>query len=320
MAAEKNEVTLGKKHVIIDCDPSADDALALMLAVSSPELSVEAVTAVSGVCHVSQSAKNALDILALCGRMDIPVAAGAGAPLKRAMVFDGKYCGSDGLSENHLKPSPVPLSEKNAVELMYECIQAHPGEISIISIAPMTNLAELFLKYPEIKDQICRIYTINGSYGVAPDKSRWNPRPSWNVAADPEAAKIVLESGVPVTAAGLDVTMQLDNSMAERLLAEGRPETSTMEFFRHAVAFNRRKGLEPYSLLVDSMAVAAAAKPELADCVKGKTAVCDQDGLMCGQTLFGVRGYLDSSASEIEAAYAFDFTTYINMFLERVFS
>ena len=209
------------KRVIIDCDPSADDALALMLAAASAELSLEAVTAVSGVCEVVQSARNALNILELCGRSDVSVAAGASQPLKRRLEFDGKYCGCDGLSETGLVPASSCLSRLPAVELIHRKLEEHPGEIYIISIAPMTNLAELLMKYPESRGQIAGIYTINGSYGVAPDKSSWNPRPSWNVRTDPEAAKYVIESGIPVTALGLDVTMRLENAMAERLMAEG---------------------------------------------------------------------------------------------------
>ena len=139
------------KRVIIDCDPSADDALALMLAAASPELSLEAVTAVCGVCDVRQSANNALKILELCGCSEIPVAAGASQPLKRKLEFDGKYCGCDGLSETELKPASSCLSELSASELLHQRLEAHPGEIYIISIAPMTNLAELLMKYPQSK-------------------------------------------------------------------------------------------------------------------------------------------------------------------------
>lgn len=308
------------KRVIIDCDPSADDALALMLAAASAELSLEAVTAVSGVCEVAQSARNALNILELCGRSDVSVAAGASQPLKRRLEFDGKYCGCDGLSETGLVPASSCLSRLPAVELIHRKLEEHPGEIYIISIAPMTNLAELLMKYPESREQIAGIYTINGSYGVAPDKSSWNPRPSWNVRTDPEAAKYVIESGIPVTALGLDVTMRLENSMAERLMAEGNKNGWAFQFLERAVAFNLKRGLEPYSLLVDAMAVAAAVRPEIAEYIHGKAAVSDQDGLMCGQTLFGVKGYADQWNSDVRAAYCFDFDIYIDLFLERVFS
>lgn len=202
------------KRVIIDCDPSADDALALMLAAASAELSLEAVTAVSGVCEVVQSARNALNILELCGRSDVSVAAGARPALKRRLEFDGKYCGCDRLSETGLVPASSCLSRLPAVELIHRKLEEHPGEIYIISIAPMTNLAELLMKYPESRGQDCRNLYHKRLLRRSADKSSWNPRPSWNVRTDPEAAKYVIESGIPVTALGLDVTMRLENAMA----------------------------------------------------------------------------------------------------------
>ena len=104
-----------------------------------------------------QSANNALKILELCGCSEIPVAAGASQPLKRKLEFDGKYCGCDGLSETELKPASSCLSELSASELLHQRLEAHPGEIYIISIAPMTNLAELLMKYPQSRSQIAGI-------------------------------------------------------------------------------------------------------------------------------------------------------------------
>ena len=324
---------------IIDCDPSADDAIALMLAVNSPELSLRAVTTVSGVCEAVDCAEHARQILKLCGRSDIPVYPGAGQPLRRKLEFDGTYCGADGLSETGLPPSGIFDSGKTAAAFLQEMLcraaceeagreKTAGGKIGtgkgstgwqIISIAPMTNLARLFLDCPEAKEQITSIITTSGSYGVAPDKHSWNPRPSWNMTVDPEAAKIVLESGVPVIAAGLDVTMQLQNSLIERLLREGDREKWQYRFLEHAVRFNRLHGLEPYSLLVDAMAVAAAVKPELLSVIRGKAAVCTDDGIFCGQTLFGTVGYLAKTASDVSAAYDFDFDGYGALLLDRVF-
>ena len=338
-------------HTIIDCDPSADDAIALMLAANSPELHLEGITTVSGVCEAADCAEHARQVLRLCGRTDVPVYIGARQPLKRTLEFDGAYCGADGLSETQLPPSGISDSGKTAADFLAdifggkwssseETVQISPSVckaaetsqkkqenqetqseqgVHIISIAPMTNLARLLLDFPEAAVSIASIITINGSYGVAPDKHRWNPRPSWNVCADPEAAKLVLESGVPVIAAGLDVTMQLQNSLVERLLRDGDREKWQYRFLERAIRFNRLHGLEPYSLLVDAMAVAAAVRPELLSVIRGKAAVCTDDGLFCGQTLFGTIGYLSKSESDVSAAYTFDFEGYAELLLERVF-
>ena len=107
---------------------------------------------------------------------------------------------------------------------------------------------------------------------------------------DPEAAKYVIESGIPVTALGLDVTMRLENAMAERLMAEGNKNGWAFQFLERAVAFNLKRGLEPYSLLVDAMAVAAAVRPEIAEYIHGKAAVSDQDRRCLGQKDMRING------------------------------
>lgn len=309
-----------KKRILIDCDPSADDAIALMLALRSPELCVEGITVVAGVCEVENCAENALKVLRMMGREDVPVALGAAQPLCRELIFDGKYCGPDGLSETALPPSGLSPVSEPAVEFLHRKLTEEEG-LHILSIAPMTNLAMLLRRYPEIKDRIASVITTSGSYGVAPDKRCWDPRPSWNIQTDPEAAKCVLESGIPVFALGLDVTTRLSNAITDRLLSEGNPDTPAYAFLERAAAFNRAHRLEPYSLLVDSMGAAAAAVPELAEMIEGQVLVCADDSLMCGQTLFGTKGYLlRGSRSQLSAARIFDFERYTDLLLERVFS
>lgn len=307
------------KHVIIDCDPSADDALALMLALPSPELKLLGITAVSGVCHVRQSTANAVKILELYGRTDIPVAAGAQQPLVHHLEFDQAYCGADGLSETGLPPAATPVHALPAALFIRECVRQHPGDIHIISTAPMTNIAMAFCMFPEIKKDICSIITSSGSYGVGQALHQRNPRPTWNILTDPEAAKIVMESGVLIEAVGFDISSRFSNPMVEELLAVGGPQRPAKEFFQRAVAFNQRNGLEPYSLLVDSVAVAYAIAPEIAKMTAGKVAVETKGELTRGQTIFGNIGYLDHMNSRIRAAYDFDQKRFIQLLAERVF-
>lgn len=307
------------KKVLIDCDPSVDDALAIMLALESKELQIEGITAVSGVCHVDLAAENALKILSLCGREDIPVAKGESQPLVRELIFDNKYCGEDGLSEVYLPSGNNKTVPEPAVMFLRRKIMEHPGEIHIISIGPMTNLARLLTEYPEVTEQIASIITISGSYGVAPDKSDWNPRPTWNVLVDPEAAKIVIESGILIQAAGFDVTGTLTDDMVERIFKEGNPQSEKYAFLKKAVDFNLRNGLKSYSLLVDSVAVAVAAVPELASFIEGKAAVETKGEVTLGQTLFGTKGYLDHKKSRVLAAYHLDKEKLTELLIARVF-
>ena len=389
-----------KKHLFIDCDPSADDALAIMLALRSPELLVEGITTAAGVCDVDRCTENARRVVAIMGRTDIPVVRGAAHPLSRHLTFDDAYCGADGLSETGLfearllssgnptpektesevllsgkmpfgkptfgKPAseqPLPeqtaagcrweseqtgfeepvskqlVSKEDAADFLHRKLNAREAlsdderdsgaRFHILSIAPMINLAMLLTRYPEDKARIASIVTTSGSYSVQPDRHHWNPRPSWNVKADPEAAKIVLESGIPVYAAGLDVTARLSNELMRRILAEGEKREKQggacanpfpLTFLKRAVRFNESHGLEPYSLLVDAMGAALCARPDLASFVHGKTAVCTDDGIMLGQTLFGTEGYLDQTESDVYAAESFDFDAFASLLLERVFA
>lgn len=311
---------MGIKNVMIDCDPSADDAIALILALHSPELNVAGITAVSGVCHVKQSTLNVLKILELCGRCEVPVAQGADQPFCHKMVFDSLYGGNDGLSETDLpEPSIIPCQQP-AAEFIISQVEKYAGNIHIISTAPMTNLALAMTLAPEIKHKICSIITSSGSYGVTLDLKHKNPRPAWNIANDPEAAKIVMESGVLIEAIGLDITSQFSNHMTDILLSDQKEfkQTPAKEFFQKAVRYNLLNGLDPCSLLVDSVAVAYAVQPEIAKMQEGKVAVETQGNLTRGQTLFGNEGYLDWMESKIKAAYEFDIPLFLKLLSERV--
>ena len=136
------------RKVIIDTDPSADDAVALMLAMASPELEILGMTAAFGVCDSARSIKNILKIQTLCGREEIPAVQGAEMPLVRRMEFDDAYCGCDGLSQTGL-PDPAKKKEPGeAWRFMAEMVKRFPGEVSIISLAPMTNLALMIQNDP----------------------------------------------------------------------------------------------------------------------------------------------------------------------------
>ena len=307
------------KNVIIDCDPSADDAIAIMLALASPELNVLGITTVSGVCHVDQSTENALKILELCGETQTPVARGAAQPLQRTMKFDAAYGGTDGMAEVNLPLPAVAVCEQPAVEFIIRKAMEYAGRLHIISTAPMTNIAAALTAVPELSEQVCSIITSSGSYGVAVDLTHKNPRPTWNICQDPEAAKIVMESGILIEAIGLDVSSRLHNHMTDILLAYGDKDKPSKALFRKAVSFNLKHGLEPYSLLVDSMAVAYATQPGIAKLVEGRVAVETKGELTTGQTLFGNCGYLDHMQSKCKAAYEFDQDAFVRLLSERVF-
>lgn len=306
-----------KKHVIIDCDPGADDALALMLALNSEELIIHGVTVVAGNRDVDKCAQNALKVLEHYKKTEIPVARGAEKPLKRSLCMDDIYSGRDGMAETFLPFNGTPTAKENAVDLIIETAKQYPGKLTIISTAPMTNLAEVLLKEPQLAKELASIITINGSYGVCRKEGIYNARREWNVSVDPEAAKIVLESGIPIWAMGVDVTGQLTNEIHDSLVQSGTSGTMPHRFLTDAKRFLATRGLEPAGLFVDAMAVAYAVDPQIAGFVNGKTAVETMGEITTGMTLFDNAGNFDNS-SDLNAAYHYDFKRLTELLACRV--
>lgn len=306
-----------KKHVIIDCDPGADDALALMLALNSEELIIHGVTVVAGNRDVDRCGENAMKVMEHYGRTDIPVAKGAEKPLKRTLCLDDIYSGRDGMAETFLPYQGTPCSGINAAALIIETASKYPGKLTVISTAPMTNLALAIRKDPDFTKNLASVITINGSYGVSRKEGWYNSRKEWNVCVDPEAAKLVLESGIPVWAMGVDVTGQLTNAVYENLVNSGIPGTMPYRFLTDAKRFLATRGLEPAGLFVDAMAVACAVEPEIARFVRGKAAVETAGELTTGMTLFDNVGNFNNS-SDLHAAFSYDFEKLTKLLACRV--
>ena len=204
-------------RVIIDTDPGIDDALALILAFASPEVSVEAITTVAGNVTVEQAARNA------CAILDVidphprpPVAVGAGHPLKKALRTAHDYHGEDGLggifrfrtTEGTPRyPEPRQLAApKNAPALIAELIDSAPGEIVLICIGPLTNVAMAILAAPERMAKVKEIVIMGGAIAVPGNVT---PGAEFNMHADPHAAEVAFTSGLPISLVPLDVTQQV---------------------------------------------------------------------------------------------------------------
>ncbi|MEG0754078.1 MAG: nucleoside hydrolase, partial [Angelakisella sp.] len=259
--------------MIIDCDPGADDVLALLFALGCPEIEVLAVTIVAGNRRAEICAQNAMKVLEYCNRTDIPVYVGADGPLVRILPKDDVYSGRDGMAEMFLPYAGSQPQPQHAVDKLCEIAAQNPGEVYILSMAPMTNLALALDKDASFVKNVAQVITINGSYGVTVNLERFNSRIEWNISVDPEAAKMVLESGLPITALGIDVTGQLSNTLHENLLRRGTVGTVPYNMLADAEKFLRTRGLEPAGLYVDTMAVAYLVAPEIAQLVQGKVAV-----------------------------------------------
>jgi pyrimidine-specific ribonucleoside hydrolase len=207
--------------VILDCDPGHDDAIALILALASPELKVLAVTTSAGNQTPDKTLNNALRILTLLGRDDIPVAAGAPKPLARELIIADNVHGESGLDGPKLPDPAFAPQAMTGIELMAKCLRESPEPVTLVPTGPLTNIALLLAAHPELTPKIARIVLMGGAAGAG----NWTPAAEFNIYVDPQAADMVFKSGIPITMCGLDVTheAQVMDEDIERVRAITNP-------------------------------------------------------------------------------------------------
>jgi len=189
------------KKIIFDTDPGTDDALALMLALNSPELDVRAITVVPGNVTASQGLENALRMVSLANRCDIPVAAGAQHPLFQKLVTAEFWHGKNGLANVELPPSKCKVDSHFGPDLIIQMVHAAPHEITLVPVGPLTNIALAVSKDPSIVPLVKEVIIMGGSISGG----NVNAAAEANIFNDPEAAQIVFQAGWPLTMVGLDV-------------------------------------------------------------------------------------------------------------------
>src|SRR6202795_4777083 len=189
------------KKIIFDTDPGSDDALALMLALNSPELDVRAITVVPGNVTAQMGLENALRMVSLAKRCDIPVAAGAQHPLFQKLVTAEFWHGKNGLANIELPPSKCKMDSHFGPDLIIQMVHASPHEITLVPVGPLTNIALAILKDPTIVPLVKEVVIMGGSIGGG----NVNAAAEANIYNDPEAAQIVFQAGWPLTMVGLDV-------------------------------------------------------------------------------------------------------------------
>lgn len=290
--------------VIIDCDPGVDDVIALMLALGAPEVQLLGITTVNGNSTVENTTRNAARACHMAGA-HVMVYPGAEKPLCREFLYDPAYCGEDGLCDSDLQADTSVIGTRTAVGFLARTLSSAAEPVTIVSIASMTNLAQLLIAAPEVKDNIKEIVTIAGYYWIDLAAGR----AEWNVLYDPEAAKIVFDSGVPVRALGLDVTGQLKEEHAAALFAESTGEFRS--FLQHSLQFITEKKMNVAGILVDAMAVAAVISPELANYRRGRVRINPE------RSDAHLTEFTPCADGNVLAAESFDFSAYMNLFRKR---
>src|SRR6476619_757343 len=299
--------------VIIDCDPGHDDAMALLLALASPELELSAVTTVAGNQTLDKVTANAIRVLDVVGETGIPVAAGADRPLIHPARVAGEVHGETGLDGPDLPPpsrEPEPL---HAVELIASKLRERPH--TLIPVGPLTNIALLLALHPELHDRIEKIVVMGGAYGAG----NVTPSAEFNLWVDPEAAHRVFTSGLDVTLVGLDVTHRalVTSAHAEQLAESGRIGEVVAELLEFYGGFHRTVYGWDGSPIHDAVAVAHVIDPTLLELEHVNVRVDCESELCRGRTVADIwrRTGLEPNAN---VAVGIDAERFVSLLQERL--
>jgi pyrimidine-specific ribonucleoside hydrolase len=315
------------KQMILDVDTGIDDALALMLAVRHPGVNLRAVTCVAGNASLAQVVRNTLMVLDIAGAGDIPVAAGANRPLLAEANHAAHVHGADGLGDLGLPESSRTVVPLHAVELLRQEILASPTPVTLVPLAPMTNIALLVRMYPEVLVNVERIVFMGGSASVG----NATPVAEFNTWHDPEAAEIVLTSGVAITMYGLDVFYSVSIPPEQIVRLADSPEPGAQlagRLLQHIVAVKGNEVRvvgEGHGDIGDAGAVCAAIDPGGVSTMNLPVRVSLGDPLTRGQTIVDQRtagheqhGSSDSLFRPIDVALGVDGTRYAQLFLDTI--
>ncbi len=252
------------QKIIIDTDPGQDDALAMLLAFASDRLDVLGVTAVAGNVPLALTSVNALKVCELAGRTDMRVFAGASEPIDRPLVTAENVHGKTGLDGPDLPAPTMPLQPGHAVDFIIETLLAHPpGDVTLCTLGPLTNIAMALQRAPEIADRIGQIVMMGGGFF---EGGNITPAAEFNIYVDPMAAAAVFASRVPITMMPLDVTHQCLTTRS-RLQAIHRIGTPVAKAAVELLEFFERYDEAKYGTdggpLHDPTVIAWLLKPEL---------------------------------------------------------
>jgi inosine-uridine nucleoside N-ribohydrolase len=297
--------------VLIDCDPGHDDAIALLLALASPEIELLGITTVSGNTTLPNATANALKVLEFAGRTDVPVAAGADRPLLREQFVARYVHGESGLEGPELpEPRTRPVAQ-HAVDFLAERVEG----ATLVPVGPLTNVALLLARYPEVRPE--RIVLMGGAIA----EGNVTPAAEFNIWADPEAAARVFASGIDLTMIGLDVTHRalVGSAEAERLRASGRTGTLVAELLEYYNRFHAETYGFAGSPIHDAVAVAHVLRPGLVETRHRHVAIETQSELCRGRTVVDL-WRRTGNPPNAHVGVDIDAAAFVELLLERIAS
>ncbi|WP_224824588.1 nucleoside hydrolase [Cognatishimia sp. MH4019] len=302
-----------KRPIIIDTDPGQDDAVAILLALASPELEVLGITAVAGNVPLPLTQKNTRIVCELAGRSDIKVFAGCDAPLHRKLITAEHVHGQTGLDGPEMPDPTMPLQDDHAVDFIIDTARATDG-VTLCPLGPLTNIATALQKAPDIASRIREIVLMGGAYF---EVGNITPTAEFNIYVDPEAADIVFKSGIPITVMPLDVTHKALTTQprvdAFRNMGTpiGEAVAAWTDFFNR---FDMEKYASPGAPLHDPCVIAYLIKPELFNGRHVNVCVETSSELTLGMTVADWWGVTDRTPNamfmgDIDADGFFDLLT-----------
>jgi len=264
--------------MLLDCDPGVDDAIAILMALGLPDaIDLRAITCVAGNVPLSSTARNARQILDLAGRADIPVHAGCMRPIMSPTGRTSTAHGTDGLGGVQLPDPAQPLQSEHAADTIRRIARDTPGGITLCAIGPLTNVALALLRDPDVADHVNRIVVMGGAC-FCPGNT--TPLAEFNFHADPHAAQIVFDAGIPIVLFGLDVTRKALLSDGYSTALATSPDPRRAAIGRMLGAYESR---DP--CLHDPCVIAWLADPGLFDLIEAHVEITLADGVASGQSV-----------------------------------
>ena len=300
--------------ILIDCDPGHDDAIAILLALASPEVELRGITTVAGNQTLEKTTRNALKILELAGRTDVPVAAGAERPLARELRTAPNVHGESGLDGPDLpEPATKPV-DAHAADLLAELIE--PGVV-LVPTGPLTNVALLLKRHPDVRERLDRIVWMGGAIA----EGNVTPAAEFNAFVDPEAAAAVLGSGVGVTMIGLDITHKalFTREHADRLRGTGRAGQVVAELSDFFQRFHESRYGFHGSPIHDALAVAEVIDPTLVTTVHCNVEIETASRYCDGRTVVD-RWLVTDRPRNCRAGIDVDAARFLELLVERISS
>ena len=298
--------------IVIDCDPGHDDAIAILLALASPEVELRGVTTVAGNQTLDKTTRNALKVLELAGRGDVPVAAGADRPLVRALRTAANVHGETGLDGPDLpEPTTRPV-DAHAADLLADLIE--PGVV-LVPTGPLTNVALLLERHPDVGERLERIVWMGGAMA----EGNVTPAAEFNAFVDPEAAAAVFASGIEVTLIGLDVTHQalFTRAHADRLRGAGRAGLAVAELSDFFQRFHEPRYGFDGSPIHDAVAVAEVIDPSLVTTVECNVQVETASQHCDGRTVVD-RWHVTDGPLNCRAGVGIDAQGFLELLVQRI--